>query len=126
MIIKTFTEKEIRENRNLWIDALEFGNYEQGEGYLKNGSKYCCLGVACEVLKERLGLEVPLNEEFGPGVTQFEDSIASLSSAMLIALGLSEEHQAVLIALNDNGASFKSIAAALQEMRIHYPEESLL
>ena len=43
-----------KEVKQLWIDALESGEYEQGVGTLrKKGpdgkSTYCCLGVLCEV-----------------------------------------------------------------------------
>lgn len=39
-----------------WIEALRSGNYKQGFGRLlqeqdKNEKTYCCLGVACDVLK---------------------------------------------------------------------------
>ena len=39
-----------------WVEALRSGEYKQGRGYLKvteNGeARYCCLGVACELLRE--------------------------------------------------------------------------
>jgi hypothetical protein len=38
-----------RDNVKLWVDALRSGLYEQGRGRLSDGTKYCCLGVACEV-----------------------------------------------------------------------------
>jgi hypothetical protein len=37
----------------LWIKALRSGRYQQGQGQLKlagTNPRYCCLGVACEVL----------------------------------------------------------------------------
>ena len=54
-----------------WVVALRSGKYEQGKEALRNGDKYCCLGVLCEIetgakpnkvpfpsnaRKERLGL----------------------------------------------------------------------
>lgn len=37
-----------------WIAALRSGDYDQGKGALcrvtKEGAKYCCLGVAYEIL----------------------------------------------------------------------------
>lgn len=41
---------EIKENRKKWIAALRSGKYEKGQGYLKRGDKYCCLGVLVEIL----------------------------------------------------------------------------
>lgn len=32
-----------------WVKALLSGNYEQGTGAMFNDSKYCCLGVLCDV-----------------------------------------------------------------------------
>lgn len=32
-----------------WADALESGEYEQTKYCLRNGTGYCCLGVACDI-----------------------------------------------------------------------------
>jgi hypothetical protein len=32
-----------------WIEALRSGNYTQGFGKLRDGNKFCCLGVLCEL-----------------------------------------------------------------------------
>lgn len=36
-----------------WVDALRSGNYEQGQGHLRqlteDGPKDCCLGVLCDI-----------------------------------------------------------------------------
>lgn len=38
----------------LWADALRSGKYDQGQGVLKSriDSRYCCLGVLCEIAVE--------------------------------------------------------------------------
>ncbi len=41
----------------LWIEALRSGKFEQARDTLREGNKYCCLGVACEVAI-RNGLEL--------------------------------------------------------------------
>lgn len=33
-----------------WIEALESGKYERGSCALKDGSEFCCLGVACDIV----------------------------------------------------------------------------
>lgn len=38
-----------RERVRLLVDALESGEYEQGQNRLQQNGKFCCLGVACEV-----------------------------------------------------------------------------
>jgi hypothetical protein len=44
-----------------WVEALRSGEYEQGAGALRNGDKFCCLGVLCDILtdeeREELGVE---------------------------------------------------------------------
>lgn len=39
-------KKEVAER---WVKALRSGKYEQGVGALKHKSRYCCLGVLCEI-----------------------------------------------------------------------------
>lgn len=35
--------------RKQWVNALRSNEYEQGGGRLKNGRKFCCLGVLCDL-----------------------------------------------------------------------------
>ena len=35
-----------------WIAALRSGEFEPGKGVLRDGDKFCCLGVACEIFRE--------------------------------------------------------------------------
>ena len=35
-----------------WLKALRSGDYTQGTGALRNGNKFCCLGVLCDVYPE--------------------------------------------------------------------------
>lgn len=48
----TYTKEQQKANRAKWIKKLRSGEYRQGEGYLHSNSRYCCLGVACEVAIE--------------------------------------------------------------------------
>lgn len=53
---------------DLWTEALESGEYKQGEGYLRKRNPdgeetFCCLGVACEVaIKDGLDLTLDTAE----------------------------------------------------------------
>ena len=42
-----------------WVAALRSGKYEQGDGELRDPfkvtEKFCCLGVLCDILKDRVG-----------------------------------------------------------------------
>ena len=40
------------EFKALWIEALRSGKYEQGRGALRMGDKFCCLGVACDLIDQ--------------------------------------------------------------------------
>jgi hypothetical protein len=37
------------EIKQLWIDALRSGKYQQGTGALRIVNEYCCLGVLCDL-----------------------------------------------------------------------------
>lgn len=107
-----------------WVEALESGRYQQTTGtlaqYEKDGSVgYCCLGVACDVFKDRLGLEVDTN---GNRIT-FDHTLASLPVAVAKFLGLSvtevfwnkQERYVQLAQLNDTyNLTFQEIAAILR------------
>lgn len=40
-----------------WIAALRSGDYVQGQGALRRGDKYCCLGVLCDLKLREDGQE---------------------------------------------------------------------
>lgn len=41
--------------KQLWLDALRSGNYEQGMGRLRTGDSFCCLGVLCDLHRKETG-----------------------------------------------------------------------
>lgn len=32
-----------------WLEALRSGEYQQGHGWLRDGDRFCCLGVLCDL-----------------------------------------------------------------------------
>ena len=54
-----------------WVNALRSGDYEQGQGALKNpNGQYCCLGVLCDLYdKHRM-------EEFGAESSWTVDTVS--------------------------------------------------
>ena len=45
-----YTEKETREHRKAWVEALRSDDYEQAQSVLRYiDNQYCCLGVACDI-----------------------------------------------------------------------------
>ena len=55
------------EVKQLWLDALRSGKYEQGKLMLRpTDNSYCCLGVLCEIAQESgIGQYVPSEEHAG-------------------------------------------------------------
>lgn len=45
----TYTKDEIRQHRLEWVEALESGKYKQAWQKLRDGNRFCCLGVACDL-----------------------------------------------------------------------------
>lgn len=103
----------LTENQEKWLQALESGDYEQGQNYLVKDSKYCCLGVACEIFE---AMYVTRNTP--------ESSYRVYSSGSFLPpedvvekLGLrdnkgSDHHGSfghTLVGLNDSGKTFKEI-----------------
>lgn len=41
--------------KQLWLDALRSGDYEQGTGRLRTGNRFCCLGVLCDLHSKETG-----------------------------------------------------------------------
>jgi hypothetical protein len=47
----------LTEPQRKWIEALRSGRFKQGRGSLRDAhDNHCCLGVACELFREDLGL----------------------------------------------------------------------
>jgi hypothetical protein len=118
-----------KENIRKWIDALRGGEFEQGQKSLRQGDKYCCLGVACEV--SGLG---SWGEElvYPKGSIEYEDgSVYFLPQKVSEWLGLSDDPEVTgldsdlsfvdddgvteLTTLNDEaGWNFHQIADAIE------------
>jgi hypothetical protein len=97
-------------DRDRWVEALRSGRYRQTTGVLRSlGGKFCCLGVAADVL-------IPEPWEHDPARTlgyTFEgnDDPHVLLAATRGRIGLKREDHDTLAGLNDNrGWSFKQIA----------------
>lgn len=118
-----------KQNLTLWIVALRSGTYKQGELSLakidspstNEEFKYCCLGVAAEVMnipnkvidygsmKQKAYIFVSNGDE----ITSFSvwDAIE-----LILTFGLERTEQAKLIKMNDNlKLSFEEIATYLED-----------
>ena len=125
----------IRENREQWLKALESGRYKQttgqlrnvDNGYTLNGNSYgyCCLGVLCNIHKDKehkwdghlftipnLLYNSNSNDEFDFATHEyFEMPPDSFLDKVKVDTNLAEE----LANMNDNHKTFKEIAAFLRK-----------
>lgn len=95
----------MNELQEQWVEALESGEYEQGIGSLCSEGKYCCLGVACEVM----GVE----KTYIGDTVRFGNCLVTLSERLMNKLGI--EKQSHFIVMNDSGKSFKEIAQYIRD-----------
>lgn len=112
--------KDQKKNVRKLIRALRSGKYEQARGALRDGQKFCCLGVACDLydpaqwepldtcgrnywfMNRSSGLPIDVQLHFG---------IPSCGPA----LGYKQHSGANMIDLNDeHNQSFKQIALRLE------------
>lgn len=107
--MKTRTRKEVYK---LWIAALRSGKYKQGKGSLKEGNKYCCLGVLCDLAIKDGGGD---KEQWKKG-DMFLDYYDILPPNMWEWMNMSCAQETALINMNDiHNASFKHIANFIEK-----------
>jgi len=94
-----------------WVRALRSGEYEQTQGALMDsfdGNKaYCCLGVACVLRSEELGVD-PQTLSVHPERT-FDDN--GFAGEWLFP----EDVQEDIAALNDSGKTFEELADHIEK-----------
>lgn len=123
-----------------WVAALRSGEFNQGYGRLRRADGFCCLGVLCEILKDRVGLLSYEND----GDTVYDGKADYLPLPVLAKTGIPEENPSVqvdaefvrewdtlmqgciapkmlmvgesqrLATLNDSGATFDMIAGLIE------------
>ena len=101
--------------KQIWINALRSGKYEQGQGSLNEDGKFCCLGVLTDLYIRETNQE--WEEGYG-NCFAFEDCSCFLPPAVQ-EWGRLNNSPAVngrsLAVLNDGGASFEEIASLIEE-----------
>lgn len=128
-----------KEARELWVQALRSGKYEQTTAKLRgDGNERCCLGVACDVYAEqfedaegegpRWMAEGP-EAHFNPGGRKQTDGM-TLPAAVMRFLGLTSHDGEVpeknsptkqhtsLAELNDDDMSFSEIADLIEQGKV--------
>lgn len=109
--------QELGPNQKRWIAALRSGEYAQGQRALHEEGRFCCLGVACHIFKEELGIEVTYHGEW----YEYDDCRGAAPTVVCHALGLyngmgalSHDDYDSLALRNDFGTTFTEIADLLE------------
>lgn len=109
--------------RQRWIQALRSGGYKQADGVLRNGDKFCCLGVACDLYAQdhpdaHWGDRLPFAEFYEDGESDGYNDL--LPPAVRDWLGLRTygarwfDGALSLAQMNDEGATFTEIADVIE------------
>lgn len=100
-----------------WLTALRSGDYRQGQGYLRQGDQYCCLGVLCDLYGKAVGPEwEELLEDYPNQVQYMLDNDTTLPFEVQEWAGIPGKPNPLdLAALNDNGATFEELANIIEE-----------
>ncbi len=114
-------------NAKKWVAALRSGKYKQAEGALNVNGSFCCLGVACELAMEDLGLikrqrtpDLASNGSYNYGsVGDYALSFGTLPHAVVDWLGLRTESGAWL---EDIGPSCGSLVAANDQLHLNFEQ----
>lgn len=119
------------EVKQLWLEALRSGEYQQGREKLRDDKdRYCCLGVLCELYREKVsnGADLWCADETDHKYSMFLES-AYIPEAVYIWAGLESNDpkveaeteayypavQVELISLNDDHKwDFLAIADAIE------------
>lgn len=98
-----------------WIEALRSGKYQQARRALRDGDRYCCLGVLCDVAE--LGEWVEPQDERGVYEMRFDVPSGStaredmLPQSTLKEIGMQDHQQDFCWKMNDEERkSFSEIA----------------
>lgn len=79
-----------------WLAALKSGKFKQTKSVLRKGGEnpsFCCLGVACEVLKEELNLK--MKKKRGEPYFQYNESDIALPN--IVSKSLKTENEGGLL-----------------------------
>lgn len=104
----------------LWIKALESGEYKQVKSTLvevDNGNTigYCCLGVACDIA-ENNGFNVPLFAGRSYLPNRMQRLLGTTEEALFIEpITYRGRVYESLAQMNDSGVKFKTIARIIRE-----------
>lgn len=109
--------------KQLWLDALRSGEYEQGAGRLHSEGGFCCLGVLCDLYAKENGASwtQPTSDEpndYGMNgeYVYLPKDIAQWANINQFGVIVRGDHNHIDLAdMNDKGQTFVEIAEAIDE-----------
>ena len=95
-----------------WLTELRSGQYKQGKKLLRSlQDDYCCLGIACEIVKPESGRHCDTKNAY-----EYENLYFSISDNMKKQTGLTLDIEYILSSLNDyDNWTFPQIADWIEE-----------
>ena len=106
--------------KQLWINALRSGSYQQGRGRLRGEDGFCCLGVLCDLhprskleWKQRDGNWSYLGDHVHYPPRKIWEWASALDCKGMPTRGPADEVE--LAKMNDRGASFNDIADFIEQ-----------
>lgn len=101
-----------------WLEALRGGKYAQAYSRLRDNEGFCCLGVACDVLKDDVGGKWLKDNHFKVSLNQAA-TMGALPIKVRELLSLSCRQEDVLTDMNDTDrATFPEIADYLESIAV--------
>lgn len=114
-------KKPLNKNAQKWVQALRSGKYKQTKSVLRYESRFCCLGVACEVYNQEMKRlhKKQLKTIITDGkVVAYDNCEQILPLKVQHWLNLSTRDgdfgDGDLVEMNDNGKTFRQIARVIE------------
>jgi hypothetical protein len=109
---------EIKEK---WIEALQSGEYKQGQNSLKTDDGFCCLGVLCDIYAKEMNVPWEANcaksYYYMKGEAEFLPHLVQLWAGLSCSPEVVDENNMPvrLVHLNDSGVDFRTIAGYIKK-----------
>ena len=108
------------EMKKIWLEALDSGEYKQGKGSLcvetKSGPRFCCLGVAADVLGEGEWVFGKRYNKWGyRDSSRGNTAKGMLPNSLARRMNLHPDTQQELADMNDGGKRFSTIRKFIDE-----------
>jgi hypothetical protein len=95
--------------KKVWVKALRSGEYKQIEERLHSDEGYCCLGVLCDLVKDRVHGKFKMDDSYS-NAYEFLGEKHKLPNEVKEIARITKKGMDKLISLNDSGNDFKTIA----------------